>query len=141
MDNLKQRQIEEAIKRLKLLKVSKNVLEEFKESQRLYYSERQNKFFDGILFWLDNNPEYVKVVKGFESHFGGLVYHAQLVHTQFGDLLSLLYVSKHEEEWKEDLEIIEEGYVIAYVYNLDYTEGEFGSIGVEPKNGGIGRTW
>lgn len=141
MKDLRQNQKQQAVLRMRELKLSTNVIKDFTDNNTIYYSERQNAIFDGVLYWVSNDPSYVKIIKDFETKHNALVYHAQLVHTQFGDLLSLLYVSKHEEEWKEDLEIIEEGYVIAYVYNLDYIEGEFGYIGVAPKNGGISRTY
>lgn len=44
----------EAVERLKILQqeygVHKNVLKEFKENKTIYYSERQNAVFDGILY-------------------------------------------------------------------------------------------
>jgi hypothetical protein len=57
-------------------------------------------------------------------------------------MLSLLYVSKNEKEWKLDLEDLEQSKAIAYVVNIDAGDlSEFGTIGISPKNGGVTRTW
>lgn len=142
METLKQQQKTEALARMKMLKIMGNVCNEFRQSDIVNYSERQNKFFDGILYWVDNNEEYVKLIKEFEKEYGGLVYHAQLSHTEFGDLLSLLYVSKRPSEWKEDKELLARGDTYAYVCNLtDPNLSELGMIGVAPRNGGITRTY
>jgi hypothetical protein len=139
--NLRSRQKEEAVVRLKLLRMSQNVIKEFEEGI-VYYSERQNQVFDGILYWISNEEQYVTIVNNFENKYGALVYHAQLTHTEFGSLLSLLYVSKNEEEWGMDREDLNNGQAVVYVVNLDAEDlSEFGTIGVSPKNGGISRTW
>lgn len=141
MKNLvKKLQQEEAVERLKLLRVSSNVIKDFKNGT-LYYSERQNSVFDGILYWLKKEQEFVDIVKEFESKYDAIVYHAQLTHTEFGPLLSLLYVDKTQDEWTKDKEDIKNGQTIAYVVNTRYDEKEFGYIGVAPRNGGISRTW
>ena len=59
----KEKQKQEAIARLKMLKVMPNVVKDFEKNGRVYYSERQNKFFNAILYWLDNNEKYVEIVK------------------------------------------------------------------------------
>ena len=136
-NNMKQ----EAIARLKLLKISDNVIKEFEEGV-LNYSERLSKDFDGILYWVNNEETYAKAVKDFEHEYGGLVYHAQLTHSDFGDLLSLLYVGKDSELWDNDRKELAEGEALAYVVNL--TEpmfSELGYIGIVPKNGGVSRTY
>lgn len=132
----------EALERMKMLKIMGNVCNEFRRSNRVYYSERQTSIFDGILYWLDNNDDYVKIVRDFEDKNGYLVYHAQLTHTGFGDLLSLLYVSNRPNEWEEDKLMLKSGDAVSYVYNLiDPQLSETGLIGVAPRNGGITRTY
>ena len=86
--------------------------------------------------------KYVEAVRKFEKEHDAVVYHAQLLHTEFGDLLSLLFVGSDKEEWQKDLDDIDSKEAFAYVINLDDDYGsEFGYIGIEPKNGGISRTW
>lgn len=60
---LRQLQKAEAIKRLELLKLLPNVITDFKNTDTVYYSERQNKIFDGILYWISNNEDYERLVK------------------------------------------------------------------------------
>lgn len=138
---LRERQKEEAIKRMKTLGLMSNVIKDFEKNNKVYYSERQNAFFNAILYWIDNEPEFIKTVKQFEKKHNALVYHCQLTHLECGDVLSLLYVSTNENEWQQDKEQLTQGIAYAYVKNLksDY-DSEFGSIGVRPSMGGVLRT-
>lgn len=137
----KEKQKQEAIKRLKMLKVMPNVIKDFEKNGRVYYSERQNKFFNAILYWLDNEEEYVKLVKAFEKKNNALVYHCQLTHTECGDLLSLLYVSADEDNWEYERQDIANGITYCYVANLDCEyDSDWGTIGIQPSQGGVLRT-
>ena len=141
-DTLKEQQKTEALERMKMLKIMGRVCNSFRVSNRVFYSERQNKVFDGILYWLDNEDEYIKIKNDFEKETGALVYHAQLTHTEFGDLLSFLYVSNRPNEWDEDKYMLKQGDAMAYVHNLtDEHLSQTGMIGVAPRNGGITRTY
>ena len=136
MENeLKNKQKQEAIKRMKMLHLMPQVIKDFEKNNKVYYSERQNKIFNAILYWLDNNKEYMDLVKEFEEKYQALVYHSQLTHTEFGDMLSLLYVSSQEEEWMLDEQDLRDGYTFAYVINGCFSE--FGTIGIRPSQGGI----
>lgn len=137
----KEKQKQEAIRRMKALKIMPQVIEDFKNNDRVYYSERQNAMFNAVLYWLDNHDEYVQIVKDFEKEHKALVYHCQLTHTRDGDLLSLFYVSKYENLWNVDKYNIENKEVFAYVHNMEYPwDSDFGYIGVRPSMGGIVRT-
>lgn len=131
---------EEAIKRMEILKLEKSVIKGFKENDIVYYSERQNAIFDGILYWVSNEDEYVKIVKEFEQEYNVLVYHCILTHTSFGDLFSMLYVSSSEnEDYDYEKQELADGYCIACVRNLTYGHDDIGTIKVAPKNGGLTR--
>ena len=92
---LKEKQKEEALKRMRMLQLLGKVREDFRKSGKVYYSERQNAFFNATLYWVDNEPEFVKIIKDFEKKNNALVYHCQLTHLEYGDNLALLYVSKN----------------------------------------------
>lgn len=144
---LRQLQKAEAIKRLELLKLLPNVITDFKNNDTVYYSERQNKIFDGILYWISNNEDYERLVKEFEENYDALVYHAQLTRFSYGLCLSMLFVSKYQEEWKMEREAITNPYdgvidTYAYVANLNEPDfSEIGRIGIIRKNGGISRVY
>lgn len=144
---LRQLQKTEAIKRLELLKLLPNVITDFKNNDTVYYSERQNKIFDGILYWISNNEDYERLVKEFEENYDALVYHAQLTRFSYGLCLSMLFVSKYQEEWKMEREAITNPYdgvidTYAYVANLNEPDfSEIGRIGIIRKNGGISRVY
>lgn len=138
---LREKQKTEALKRMRMLHLLPNVIKDFEKSNKVYYSERQNAFFNAILYWVDNEKKYVDLVNQFEKEHNALVYHCQLTHMEFGDCLSLLYVSKNEKEWQRDTNDIREGYAFAYVANIDCESySEFGTIGIRPSQGGVLRT-
>ena len=123
----------EAIVRMEMLNLCENVIDEFEEEAQLYRSE-----FNGILYWLDERQQ--TCVAEVQEDYNILVYHIIHSHTEFGELLSMLYVSRHKEEWEEDREFLKQGYPIAYVKNLSIPEfSEFGSIGIQPCIGGVKR--
>ena len=137
----KEKQKQEALKRMKALQLSEQVIKDFKDNNKLYYSERQNRIFNAVLYWVDNDEKYVEIVKKFEKKTKSLVYHCQLTHLEFGDCLSLLFVSAHEEDWDYENQLLKQGVAFAWVENLDDEWcSEMGSIGIKPSMGGIVRT-
>jgi len=124
----------EAVNRMKALKLSENVIREFLDEDKLNLSEN-----GGFLYWLDESQQ--KIVNEFEKEYNAVVYHIIHSFTEFGELLSMLYVSDYEEEWENDNNDIRDGYALSYVKNLtDDFCSEFGSIGVKPSIGGLIRT-
>ena len=131
---MKAKQRTEALKRMELLKLHENVIDDFKEIALLNQSEH-----GGILYWVEGEME--KKIREWEEKTGNLVYHVIHDYTEFGELLSLLYVSQYEDEWETDREDIQDGYALAYVMNLtDDWCSEYGSIGIRPQWGGVVRT-
>ena len=125
---------DEAVKRLKMLNVTRNVIRDF-NNEILNCSE-----FCGFLCRLDEEKK--RMVAEFEQEYHAVVYHVIRQRTAyFGEMLSFLYVSDDPEEWDEDVEDIENGQTIAYVKNLTIPCSEFGSIGIESNAGGVMRTW
>ena len=134
----KKKQMTEAVKRLKALKVHPNVIKDF--SRNDFSDPLLNYSDNGILFWIENE-EWKKIISDFEESYNAVVYHAIFTRTEFGDMLSLLYVSEHEDEWESDMSYLADGYSYAYVANLDYDDlSEIGSIGISPRFGGVVRT-
>lgn len=130
----------EAIKRMKVLKLHKDVIDAFIENNRLYYSERMSTRLDGVLYWLDNHPEYCKIVQDFEKKHGYLVYHVHVAHTyDFGPILTILYVDNDSTRWEEDRTMLSKGHAFAYVHSNN--GGEFGYVGIKPMIGGISRPY
>lgn len=130
----KELQIQEAIKRMKLLKLHENPIKDFEKDGTINKSEH-----GGILYWLDDKEN--ELVKAFEEKHNSVVYHVIHTYTDLGEMLALLYVSDSEEEWEYDIDDLKAGYPFAYVMNLDDDDcSEFGSIGVKPQFGGLVRT-
>ena len=123
----------EAIERMKILKLFKNVITDFKDDDRLNKSEDF-----GFLFWLYAEEE--EMVKKFEKEHECVVYHVILSRTDTGTTYSLLYVDLDDEEWEEDRVDLQNGQVLAYVVNKAAPEcSEIGYIGIKPQIGGLVR--
>ena len=125
----------EAIERMKLLKLDKQCIEAFTKG-KVWESE-------GIGALYEVNDEEQFIIDKFEAHHEGcLVYH--MIHNvyEFGECYSILYVSSDKDEWEDDKANIKEGYVFAYVENIDDPWcSEFGSIAVKPSIGGLMRLY
>ena len=132
MEKAKQKQ--EAIARMKLLKLHGNVIREFEKEGIVNLSEN-----GGFLYWLNGDQQ--AFVDDFEKEHSALVYHVIHNYTEFGELYALLYVSKDEDEWEYDRDDLKAGCALAYVKNTDDDFcSEFGSIGIKPQFGGLIRT-
>lgn len=131
---MKHKQKQEALARMKMLKLNWSVVKEFREEGKLNKSE-----FGGILYLLTDAEK--EMVKTFEEQHNSLVYHVIHNFTEFGELYSLLYVSQDEEEREDDRNDITQGYALVYVKNkTNEVFSEFGSIGIKPQYGGLVRT-
>lgn len=123
----------EGVARMRILKMLPQPIKEFEEQGRLNLSEN-----GGILYWLNEDQE--KIVRDWEADHGNVVYHVIHNYTNFGELLTLLYVSKYQEEWEMDRADLKAGYPITYCINLSMPEcSEYGSCGVKPSIGGVKR--
>lgn len=143
--NLRELQKTESTHRLQLLeklyKMHQNVLKEYTLDGTIYYSERINKSFCGILYWLNNIPKYVDAVKEIEQKYNIYVYHCILSHTEFGDVLDMLFVSSSPEDWEQEIEDLENGNVESYCYVFDGDGSKIGTIKIKGINGGLVREY
>lgn len=132
---------EEALRRMNKVNLTKDVINLFSKEDKLYYSERQSGLMPAVLYWLDNNEDYVKMVKDFEERTGYLVYHVIKTHTSFGVILDFLFVSTYDDDWEYEIEDAGEyTRVMSMANNLtDEHMSDMGSILVKPKMGGLER--
>ena len=130
---IKKEIFDEAIERMKLLKLDTPCIEAFTKG-KVWESEGF-----GALYELTDEEQNI-VDKFQKEHEGCYVYH--VIHNvfPFGECYSMLYVSSDVDEWQRDKEDIKDGYVFAYVYNKDDEWcSEFGSIAIRPSFGGLVR--
>lgn len=135
LNELKILQKEEAVKRLLEMDYFEDSLNEFISEDKISKSEP-----NGAIFWLSEDEQ--KIVDDFEKKWNALVFHVIHSFAQFGELYNLLYISKNEEEWSEDLERNEDGTFMSFVYveNVDCDWcSEFGSIVIKNRIGGLVR--
>ena len=135
MEDLRVKQKEQAIERMKKLGIMEQPIKEFEDEDKLNLSE-----VAGYLYWLDDDEK--EMVKKFEEENNALVYHIIKTNTNIGMLYNLLYVSEHVEEWDMDMDDLSEEQAFAYVLNKTMPDcSEFGTIGIKPSVGGLIRTW
>lgn len=132
--SLRERQVKEAVERMKLLELYPTVIKEFINEKVINKSEHI-----GILYWLDDDEK--KFVKDFEDENNAVVYHIIKTYTTIGCMLSVFYVSADEAEWESDREDIKIGEQLCYVKNIDNDDcSEFGYICFQKNCGGLMRT-
>lgn len=123
----------EAIKRMKLLKLDNSCIEAFVKG-KVWESEGYGALYEV-------NEEEQEMIDNFEkNHPNCLVYH--MIHNifEFGECYSMLYVSSDKEEWEQDKQDIKDGYIFAWVENVDLDWcSEFGSIAIKSQFGGLVR--
>ena len=126
---------EEAIKRMEALGLFVPCIKAFKDMDEVQLSEPT-----GGLYEFSSNKELTAKVQEFEKENNALVYHVIHTPTMEMDMYNFLYVSDYDEEWDMDRDDINNGYVLAYVWNttVDYFS-EFGSIAVQDRFGGLVR--
>ena len=130
---IKKEIFDEAIERMKLLKLDTPCIEAFCAGN-IWESEGF-----GALYELTDEEQNI-VDKFQKEHEGCYVYHVIRNIFPFGECYSMLYVSSDVDEWQRDKEDIKDGYVFAYVYNKDDEWcSEFGSIAIRPSFGGLVR--
>lgn len=130
-------QKQEAIKRLNILHVIDDVKINFK-NDILMYSERQDAIFNAVLYFVEDE-ELIQKIKRFEKEYNTLVYHVQLLHTEFGNMYSMFYVSDSPNEWEEDKKDLRNHKAFVNVWNNEIEE--MGYIGFKSSMGGVCRVW
>ena len=101
--------IEEAIKRMKILKLHKNAIKEF-EQERMLNKSTLNL---GILYWLDEKEK--EMVKRLEKKYKFMVYHIIRSYSNLGETYEILFVENNKEEWNAEKEDLKNGFAMARV--------------------------
>jgi len=129
---------QEAIRRMRKLELHDDgeytCLPDFEKNNNVWKSE-----FYGALYWLDDEEK--EIVKQFEEKYkkhNVMVYHCYKAHTQFGEILYMLYVSNQSGEAKDFDVDLKHNIVFCYAANMsDPSLSEFGSAYVKSQFGGI----
>ena len=125
---------EEAIKRMKILRLHQNVLDDFNNENKLNKSDS----LLGALYWLDEKE--VEMVKEFELKHNSIVYHVIHSFSNLGETYELLFVTKEKEEWNAEKVDLKNGFAFVQIVVVNYNpDSEMGYIGIENRNGGLVR--
>lgn len=124
----------EAIKRMKILRLHQNVLDDFINENKLNKSDSPL----GALYWLDEKE--LEMIKDFEYEHNVIVYHIIHTFSNLGETYELLFITKEKEEWEAEKVDLKNGFALAQVIVIDYSpNSEMGYIGIENINGGLVR--
>ena len=127
----KEEMLQEGIKRMQLLKLHNNVINDLKNDGLLNKSEGRL----GILYWLDEKEQ--AMVKEYENQRNILVYHVIKTYTlDMGVVYDLLFIIDEKGYWEEERERLKQGYVLSHSISQF---NESGDIFVENRNGGLVR--
>lgn len=122
---------EEAIQRMKILKLHPNVIAEFEKEGTLNKSELPI----AKLIWL--TEEEKELVKDEEKQNNFLVYHIiKTLTTDFGIVYDLLYVEENSDDWEIDKEDLKNDLVLSHTIT-EFQES--GLIKIKKINGGLVR--
>ncbi len=140
---MQKKMVEEGKKRLNILLemgLWDEVTKAFEKNGTTCLSEAKILFgVCGINFTFDEMLEFKAIKEKFEKDYDCLVYYGVLTTTIMGQFLSLLFVSRYEEEWEDDRRELKEGYPYAYVWNREEEFGEIGCIQIKMEQGGLVR--
>lgn len=129
----------EALRRMKALKLhdegSCTCVEDFRKNETAWKSE-----FYGILYWLDDKEN--QIIKEFEEKYKKhniKIYHCYKAHTDWGDILYMLYVSSDECDAEKIFdENLKENILECYAHNFsEPVFSEFGTCYFKSQFGGI----
>lgn len=131
----RQKKIDEAIKRMKELKIFDDTIKSFQEG-------KISQSISGFMYWIDENTEnnLAQKIAEFEAEHNAVVYYVITTNTNFGLLYNLLFVGDDESEWAFEHEDMADNYVFSYVINNDEPLfSEFGTIVIDQQYGGLVR--
>lgn len=119
MQSQKDKQKQEAIRRLRKLDVAQVIIDYLEKDEALVTRT-------GELYTLDEKPK--EDVRKLEENRGHYVYHV----IDMDNFVNFLIVAKYEEDWEYESSMLNNNIVYAYVYPKDNKlDGEIGPIGVE----------
>lgn len=132
VDNILEKQMNEAIKRMIALKLQESVIDHFRNDGLITCSN------EGRLCNL--SQEYLSLVREWECKTGNLVFHVIINFSEVGILLSYLFVGTDECLWFRERLLIQKNRYRAYVKIIDVDIfSDYISIGIINNYGGLVR--
>ncbi len=126
-ETMHKKQLDEAVNRMINAGFNQNIISEFSEKETILCS-------DNGIFVRPLTSEESLMVKDFCDEWNGVVFH--IIKSAF--FYSILYVSKHEQEWESDMLSLHEMLPFVYVVNTKCPDfSEFGHIEIEVMQNGI----
>lgn len=131
--NLHEKLKKEAIARMERLKLDSAVIAKFVDDDIINCTS--NVYLPPLSWeWV------IQLIEDFQESHNSLVFYAILSDTNYGKMLSLLFVSSNEDEWHDEKAALYRDFPYAYVYNLTYPQNsEYGTIKIENNAGQITR--
>lgn len=119
MELKKDKQKQEATRRLEALQAPEIILKNLKDDVVLVSTKNELKYLD---------KNFIEEIRKLEENRGHFVYHVICMD----NFVNFLIVSKYEDDWAYESSMLDNNIVYAYVHPQDNKlDGEIGSIGVE----------
>ena len=123
---------EEFIKRLKILKLNNQIIDDFKNNDKVYAT-----IIDGDTIEVTEHNKVYELMKSFEKNKQGKIYHIISIEGQFRSAVYILYVNSNtKDEWKLEQEDLKRGFaeVSSFEEIIKYDNRH---IGIEVNDGKI----
>lgn len=142
------KQVEEAKKRINLLveqgmRTDLNLISML-ENGEICFCQPMNLMGNivGVIIPLSKNSDLLKITKDFVKKYNNKLfpYLVLSMNTQYGQVVTILYVSGNEDEWEYDKTEMNNKQVCAYSLFVEDQEDEIGYIGYDIFEGGPIRT-
>lgn len=134
--DLQEKQREEAISRMKTLRIRKEVVNEFQKNGTVRVCIRPYGRFDSL------TEKEILGIREFEHQYNAVVYVVLRSVTFYGVLDAYLFVSGIPDKWEQERDDLSGEYIYCYVANQrDPTGSEFGDITIKhTRSRGLVRT-
>ena len=121
--------IEEATKRLKILKLDENIINDLKNENIIYVSEANGNIRKA------NNKE-LELINKFEQNEKNKITIFHIIHesTKYADVRYFLYIYGSENDWKLERRDLKLGYALCICYK---ETKDIHEIGIDTKNGKV----
>lgn len=91
----------------------------------------------GVNYTFDEAPQLDALKKQFEKKWNFVVYYGIHFNTDYGECISLFYVSNFEDEWVDEINDLQNGHQIVCTINIDANKEEFGEVEFKMAQGGM----
>jgi len=123
---------QEAVKRLEILELDQQIIQEFINNDTVYITH----FMNNKVFATPMCSKFIEILKQFEHENNTRIYHIINIENKSKIRLCLLCVRDNKLEWSDDRKDLKHGFVQIFSYDIDR---DIKYIGIETNSGKVER--